>query len=92
MTDEQRTQTGWIGVQEWEVIFARTLRAGPVNRHFLERRDMTFVRDYYAHDANMLLFFERRQLLGWPRVETPTRTCSLKPLGAASSRPHRTFK
>jgi len=35
-----------------------------------ERRDMTFVRDYYAHDADMLLFFERRQLLGWPRVET----------------------
>ena len=35
-----------------------------------ERRDMTFVRDYYAHDAEMLLFFERRQLLGWPRVET----------------------
>lgn len=35
-----------------------------------ERRDMAFVRDYYAHDADMLLFFERRQLLGWPRVET----------------------
>jgi ketosteroid isomerase-like protein len=30
---------------------------------------MAFVRDYYAHDADMLLFFERRQLLGWPRVE-----------------------
>lgn len=35
-----------------------------------ERRDMAFVRDYYAHDPDMLLFFERRQLLGWPRVET----------------------
>jgi ketosteroid isomerase-like protein len=34
-----------------------------------ERRDMAFVRDYYAHDTDMLLFFERRQLLGWPRVE-----------------------
>ena len=27
MTDEQRSQTGWIGVQEWVVIFARALRA-----------------------------------------------------------------
>jgi uncharacterized protein (TIGR02246 family) len=35
-----------------------------------ERRDMEFVRDYYAHDPDMLLFFERRQLLGWPKVET----------------------
>jgi uncharacterized protein (TIGR02246 family) len=35
-----------------------------------EQRDIAFVRDYYAHDADMLLFFERRQLLGWPRVET----------------------
>jgi ketosteroid isomerase-like protein len=34
-----------------------------------ERRDMAFVRDYYAHDSDMLLFFERRQLLGWTRVE-----------------------
>ena len=25
MTDEQRSQTGWIGVQEWVVIFARAL-------------------------------------------------------------------
>ena len=28
MTDEQRSQTGWIGVQEWVVIFARALRMG----------------------------------------------------------------
>lgn len=35
-----------------------------------ESRDMEFVRDYYAHDPDMLLFFERRQLRGWPRVET----------------------
>jgi ketosteroid isomerase-like protein len=34
-----------------------------------ERRDMAFVRDYYAHDSDMLLFFERRQLLGWTRAE-----------------------
>ena len=25
--DEQRSQTGWIGVQEWVVIFARALSA-----------------------------------------------------------------
>jgi uncharacterized protein (TIGR02246 family) len=35
-----------------------------------ERRDAAFIGDYYAHDEGMLLFFERRQLLGWPRVET----------------------
>lgn len=35
-----------------------------------ERRDMAFVRGYYAHDPGMLVFFERRQLRGWPRVET----------------------
>lgn len=35
-----------------------------------ERRDMEFIRDYYAHDPDMLLFFERRQLVGWRRVET----------------------
>jgi uncharacterized protein (TIGR02246 family) len=34
-----------------------------------QRRDMDFIRDFYAHDDDMLLFFERRQLLGWPRVE-----------------------
>ncbi len=27
MTDEQRSQTGWIGVQEWVVILARALRS-----------------------------------------------------------------
>lgn len=34
-----------------------------------EQRDMDFIRDYYAHDPNLLLFFERRQLRGWPKVE-----------------------
>ncbi len=33
-------------------------------------RDMDFIRDYYAHDEDMLLFFERRQLRGWNQVET----------------------
>jgi len=33
-------------------------------------RDMAFVRSYYAHDPDMLLFFERRQLRGWDKVET----------------------
>lgn len=32
--------------------------------------DMTFIRSYYAHDPDMLLFFERRQLRGWDKVET----------------------
>jgi len=33
-------------------------------------RDMDFIRDYFAHDEDMLLFFERRQLRGWDKVET----------------------
>ena len=33
-------------------------------------RDMDFIRDFYAHDDDMLLFFERRQLKGWDKVET----------------------
>ena len=33
-------------------------------------RDLAFVRSYYAHDPDMLLFFERRQLRGWDKVET----------------------
>ncbi len=33
-------------------------------------RDMTFIRSFYAHDPDMLLFFERRQLRGWDKVET----------------------
>ena len=33
-------------------------------------RDMEFIRDFFAHDEEMLLFFERRQLRGWKRVET----------------------
>ena len=33
-------------------------------------RDMTFIRSFYAHDPDMLLFFERRQLRGWNDVET----------------------
>jgi len=35
-----------------------------------KERDLSFIRDYYAHDPEMLLFFERRQLRGWVRVET----------------------
>lgn len=35
-----------------------------------ERRDAGFIDGYYAHDPEMLLFFERRQLSGWPRVKT----------------------
>jgi ketosteroid isomerase-like protein len=34
-----------------------------------ERRDTGFIRDFFAHDDDMLLFFERRQLRGWPLVE-----------------------
>jgi uncharacterized protein (TIGR02246 family) len=34
-----------------------------------ERRDMEFIRGFFAHDDDMLLFFERRQLRGWPLVE-----------------------
>lgn len=34
-----------------------------------KNRDMSFIRDFYAHDENMLLFFERRQLRGWDKVE-----------------------
>jgi len=33
-------------------------------------RDMGFIRGYYDHSPDMLLFFERRQLRGWARVET----------------------
>ena len=33
-------------------------------------RDMDFIRGFFAHDADMLLFFERRQLRGWDDVET----------------------
>ena len=33
-------------------------------------RDMTFIRSFFAHDSDMLLFFERRQLRGWDDVET----------------------
>ena len=33
-------------------------------------RDMDFIRDFFAHDSDMLLFFERRQLRGWDDVET----------------------
>lgn len=31
---------------------------------------MSFIRSFFAHDADMLLFFERRQLRGWSNVET----------------------
>ena len=33
-------------------------------------RDLSFIDGYYAHDPDMLLFFERRQLRGWEKVKT----------------------
>ncbi|MEO8028756.1 MAG: SgcJ/EcaC family oxidoreductase [Bryobacteraceae bacterium] len=50
---------------------AREVRTlfGDFNRAW-ERRDMKFVNAYFAHDSDMLLFFERRQLTGWSKVET----------------------
>ena len=35
-----------------------------------ERRDSAFINRYYAHDTSGVFFFERRQLGGWPRVDT----------------------
>jgi len=35
-----------------------------------ERRDPDFIRRYYAHDSTGVFFFERRQLVGWPQVDT----------------------
>ncbi len=35
-----------------------------------ERRDSAFISRYYAHDTSGAFFFERRQLTGWPRVDT----------------------
>ncbi|HEX9580451.1 MAG TPA: nuclear transport factor 2 family protein [Gemmatimonadales bacterium] len=35
-----------------------------------ERRDPAFINRYYAHDSAAVFFFERRQLVGWPRVDT----------------------
>ena len=35
-----------------------------------ERRDAAFIDRYYAHDSTGVFFFERRQLQGWPRVDT----------------------
>lgn len=35
-----------------------------------ERRDPAFIHAYYAHDSTGVFFFERRQLVGWPRVDT----------------------
>ena len=44
MTDEQRSQTGWIGVQEWVVIFARALSGsmGGTSVARLRRRQKNF--------------------------------------------------
>ena len=39
-----------------------------------ERRDSAFIDRYYAHDSSGVFFFERRQLEGWPRVDTLYRT------------------
>lgn len=35
-----------------------------------ERRDPAFIDRFYAHDPSGVFFFERRQLVGWPRVDT----------------------
>ena len=35
-----------------------------------ERRDPVFIDAFYAHDTSGVFFFERRQLKGWPRVDT----------------------
>ena len=35
-----------------------------------ERRDQSFGDRCYAHDSDGVFFFERRQLRGWPRVDT----------------------
>jgi len=35
-----------------------------------EKRDMSYIRDFFSHNDDMLLFFERRQLRGWSQVET----------------------
>lgn len=35
-----------------------------------ERRDPAFIDAFYAHDSSGVFFFERRQLKGWPRVDT----------------------
>jgi len=35
-----------------------------------ERRDPSFIDRFYAHDPGGVFFFERRQLVGWPRVDT----------------------
>lgn len=44
-------------------------RLDAFNRAWMER-DMSFIRDFYAHDENLLAFFERRQLHGFDDVET----------------------
>ena len=35
-----------------------------------EHRDSAFINRYYAHDSGAVFFFERRQLVGWPSVDT----------------------
>jgi ketosteroid isomerase-like protein/N-acetylneuraminic acid mutarotase len=35
-----------------------------------ERRDSAFISRFYAHDSAGVFFFERRQLRGWPQVDT----------------------
>ena len=39
-----------------------------------ERRDSAFIDRFYAHDSAGMFFFERRQLRGWPRVDSLYRT------------------
>jgi uncharacterized protein (TIGR02246 family) len=51
-----------------------------------ERRDTAFVRTFYAHDTSGVFFFERRQLRGWPLVDTLYRTMFTNASGAVRSR------
>lgn len=51
-----------------------------------EARDLAFVDGYFAHDDGLLLFFERRQLHGWPKVEQLYRTMFAHAAGSVDSR------
>ena len=50
-----------------------------------ERRDSAFINRYYAHDSSGIFFFERRQLFGWPRVDSLYRTMFANARGTVRS-------
>ncbi|MFN0178401.1 MAG: YybH family protein [Gemmatimonadales bacterium] len=54
-----------------------------------ERRDAAFVRTFYAHDPTGVFFFERRQLHGWPLVDSLYQTMFAS---AARGRVHSRFE